>query len=334
MALGTFFYVPEKSGVLSHYGANHVPYDTVHDAADATSLTLLSDIALGDNYDALLNEHYAEILVSRFRINRLIITLDCLNLPNEAVPSSAKVFQTIPFHTELDEGHADVHIVEGAFSDIPVVADYGALLSEVTSGGLGEYPLEPNGLLRPKGIDLNATGLGWITKEGNTKLALRFSGDISKLEPVWAINDLICRHNFMAAGDGIYVRADCLDATNVEATSATLNGKLVGYIAPYIEVVYVGASSPTYPRFRFGYSEDYSYSNKTDWQTGIATTETFSANISGLEPLTTYHCRVEIEKAEGDAHTGLLAKSFTTLEAPVVAPLRINKAYALAREEL
>ena len=85
-------------------------------------------------------------------------------------------------------------------------------------------------------------------------------------------------------------------ATDMAADSATLNGTLDD----------LGAASSVEVYFEWGL--DTSYGNETTPQT-MTTTGLFSANLSGLDPYTTYHFRA---KAVGDGINYGQDKSFTT----------------------
>ncbi len=69
-------------------------------------------------------------------------------------------------------------------------------------------------------------------------------------------------------------------ATLIDAQSATLNGTLDHALGSSVEV-----------RFEYGATPAGPYLNATDWQTGVAPGDTFSASITGLNPGATYFAR-------------------------------------------
>ena len=78
-------------------------------------------------------------------------------------------------------------------------------------------------------------------------------------------------------------------------------------------------------RFQYGLTD--AYGTDTEWQPGKETDDTFEQAISGLDPNTTYHFRAQAKNSAGT--TSGADRTFTTQVAVIV-----NKAYALAREEL
>ena len=83
-------------------------------------------------------------------------------------------------HTEIDPGQATIHVVEGVHGDTLEPDDFGDLLPKTTSGGSISHGDIVQGWNE---ISLNATGRGWISKTGITKLGLRLAGDIDNSTP-------------------------------------------------------------------------------------------------------------------------------------------------------
>ncbi len=79
------------------------------------------------------------------------------------------------------------------------------------------------------------------------------------------------------------------NATNVEETTATLNGTLTNDGGEACEV-----------RFQYGKTE--SYSDNTSWQAGKVTGNSFSENITGLDKGTLYHFRAQAKNTAGTAN--------------------------------
>ena len=98
--------------------------------------------------------------------------------------------------------------------------------------------------------------------------------------------------------------AQTLDATNVTATSATLNGQMF----------HIG--SITY-RFQYGLTTAYGSNTPSLFDSGPFM---FNADISGLSPGTTYHFRVTVSPDDGANWTPYNDKTFTTEAASTSTP--------------
>ncbi|MBA7681469.1 hypothetical protein ES703_89808 [subsurface metagenome] len=103
-------------------------------------------------------------------------------------------------------------------------------------------------------------------------------------------------------------------ATAVGRTTATLNGTLDDDGEEACDV-------------RFQYGETIAYGINTAWQLGKESVVAFAQAITGLSPNTTYHFRAQARNSAGTVNGD--DRTFTTNPA-----LAINRAYALAREEL
>lgn len=113
-------------------------------------------------------------------IYRSGIHFDTSSIPSDAAVISATL--SLYGLTNSSVNDFNLTIVNGsALSNPAVLADYGALLAATASAGT--INTSTWSLVAYNDITLNATGLGYITKAGTTKLALRSSKDISATAP-------------------------------------------------------------------------------------------------------------------------------------------------------
>lgn len=320
MAVGIFFADYANSATVIASGG---VYDDVHDSATG-SLTLLSNINDNSDYWFCSNRFQS----GSYDVTRWLVNIDCANLPAGASISSAKFHFPVKAAIEEDTGHSDVDIVEGVFGTPPITADFFNQLSKVTAGGTMAYP--PDDLwpakLAPVPTTLNATGLGWITKAGDTKLCLRIRGDVDDSQPP-GTNRIRTEHSHIASGDQKEVDFDDEEITNIKARTAVFTGTLVGFRSPFLEVEYTSADSPTYPRYRVAYSDDLGWTEeniiRTDWQTGIAVRDEITATMTALKSNTQYLALIETEKSAGSIYDGT-GKTFTTASYPSGALTRVT----------
>lgn len=276
-------------------------YATVHDAANADSLGTGADLSASNTY--LSN--------STYYIQRGFLYFDSIDLPNDAVITAARIRLESAARAQADAGHSDLHIVQGIQNDPLVVSDYGAHLSQTTSGGSVAYADIPSPLAF-YWLALNATGLTWINLTGVTLFCLRLSGDIDNLTPT-GTNGVGAGDYTAAYSNGAYITT--LSASNVLVGSATLRGTFDYFLPPTIEVTYTG-TQVTYPRFRFSYfivdqdDEPVGGVHTTTWQSGVVWGATVSENITGLIPNRLYKFRFESDHY-GVLHNGVY-KYFTT----------------------
>jgi len=80
-----------------------------------------------------------------------------------------------------DSGHANLYIVEGIQADPFTIDDFDAERNKTTSGGSIDYTSFNDTYYND--IDLNSTGISWISVTGTTKFCLRVSGDINNSTP-------------------------------------------------------------------------------------------------------------------------------------------------------
>jgi len=175
---------------------------------------------------------------------------------------------------------------------------------------------------------LNAAGIAAISKTGITKIGLRNTNyDVAGVAPTWQNSEyyaLTCYCAEQGIGYKPKLTITYMEivaptvttnpATDIKATSATLKGTLVDDGGEACQV-----------RFQYGLTD--AYGTDTAWQPGKVTGNTFEQLIGGLTPNTTYHFRAQAKNSAGTASGDDI--TFTTQEL-----LIINKAYALAREEL
>lgn len=322
MSTGIFLADHAKSGIVQRVedSTNGYTYEQVHEMATG-NIILLEDAI--NPYYFVENSLYQTLpLVTPWRVLRGLLNFDCLSLPAEASISTVKLHLYAFSHEEDEADQSDIHVVEGLFSDPIVTTDYAAIRAAIISGGVAAYPIGAPGY---KVIDLNATGLGWITKAGDTLLGIRIQGDISALEPGAESANRLRWRDFHLPGS--------TQATPVvNGLSAVLSAYQYTYGNPSLEVEYTGADSPAYPRVRFTYyaTGEEPYLHKTEWQIGKGIRVTFTADLTSLVPDTTYRSRVETQLVEGGEIWRLSQKTFVTGQVGIT----INKAYALSREEL
>ncbi|MBA7484018.1 hypothetical protein ES707_19537 [subsurface metagenome] len=263
-----------------------------------------------------------------------------------------------------DVNQGDLHVVEGC-GDNPLVSGiFGNLLSKVVSGGVIECPdVPPSGFgneIRPTQfyMELNATGISWLLLGSPVcPLAFKVSGDKNNVPNVVLPPDIPPRYK----GQGVYcvlnytkanacrpigwLPIDMID--NITATSAVLHGIHCAGTA-MLRIVHDGVDDE-YPKYRFVYGKTrYARDNFTSWKSLSLTMpneEVPVEPIAGLEPDTIYYVEMQFDyggaigtqwcpqEGANQYIANRAYRTFKTLEAPPT-PLVINKAYALAKEEL
>lgn len=121
------------------------------------------------------------VVAAVYSVYRGVLYFDTSSLPRDAAVSAATL--SLYGKTDASTTNFSITVVSGALlASPPVVADYGDLLGETTSGGT--FDTTPGFATNAyNDITLNAAGQGFITKGGVTKLALRSSLDISATQP-------------------------------------------------------------------------------------------------------------------------------------------------------
>jgi hypothetical protein len=139
------------------------------------------------------------------------------------------------------------------------------------------------------GIAVDSAGCAYLTGATNSTdfpTENQYQGD----QPGW--DAFVAKFGSAFAAD---VSTD--DASNVEETTATLNGTLDDDAGEACDV-------------RFNYGTTTGYGSNTGWESGKVTDDTFLANISSLSPGTLYHFRAEADNSAGTVHGS--DKTFTT----------------------
>ncbi len=198
-------------------------YATAHDAASADGSDPSSAFLVhqqnfaGGNYQP--DRVYTYFDTSSIGIGATI-TIGVFSLRGRDVP------------TENDATYPDVGVVEGVQADPFTDANYGDHLSKTTLGApYVDVSVAWNGIYNT--FTLNATGRGWISLTGTTLFCTRTRGDIDNLVPT-GVNDTVAESSEVGAGfqPRLVVTYTALPtvtsqaATNVEETSATLNGNV------------------------------------------------------------------------------------------------------------
>lgn len=223
---------------------------------------------------------------------------------------------------QADADHSDVYITEGSQNTpMPISTDFGAHKEDVPYLGALRYD---DMVWYPNYIVFNELGRNWINRTGNTLFCTRVRGDVKAWVPTGTN-----RANFALYSPDI-VSVDV--ATDIGTDKATLNGTFLALrgFPPYLEITHDGAN-PTYPRFRFEWGLGWAFDTYTDWQYGKPLGGAFSADLTGLSA-GTYRYKAVYEDADGQEKSD--RETFEILPGAPPAPYVVNKAYALAREEL
>lgn len=177
---GNTRYLPAQATILATGSEGYISsgwllsWDLAHDAASGSSTT---------TYIAAKTAHDRTPLVGgtdKWLCGRGFLFFDTSDYSGLTVDSATlKIYVTLK--SEWDDGHADLHIVEGVGNEPLQGTDFGDQLPYVTSGGSIAYDdITVNDWNE---ITLNATGIGWINLSGTTKFCMKLIGDISDLEP-------------------------------------------------------------------------------------------------------------------------------------------------------
>ena len=177
------FYSPTADGQV--WGSN-TSYITAHVAATSVA----------DFYDTL---SIGQSNVSRiYSIYRSAVFFDTSSLPDDVYITSA----TLSLYGFVDDSDTDfdITVVDGS-SLIPPLAlsDYGLLRGQTTSGGA--FDTAGFSMSGYNDIQLNAAGMGWISKTGMTKFGLRSSLDIDIDDPTGYENVAVISSEFVEGDD-------------------------------------------------------------------------------------------------------------------------------------
>ena len=154
------FYSTTADGQL---WGSHADYGTAHDTA----------FSMNDD-DGYLSIGQTNVSGS-YRIYRSAVFFDTSSLPDDVYILAATL--SLVGYSDDSDTDFDITVVNGS-SLIPPLAlsDYGLLRSQTISGGA----FNTSGFMTAYfDIQLNADGIGWISKTGMTKLGLRSSRDIN-----------------------------------------------------------------------------------------------------------------------------------------------------------
>lgn len=126
-------------------------------------------------------------------VSRGFLVFDTSALPDDAVITSASVNVYVTGKSDSkNDGNGFVSVVQGLQSSMAslTTTDYGRAGSAVTNPVEGSKRLDITGVevMTFARWDLNATGVGWVSKSGVTKLALREGHDIVNAWPSYTSN--------------------------------------------------------------------------------------------------------------------------------------------------
>ncbi len=297
------FYSSASDGFLLGLSSS---YATAHNLSSASQVYPSWYIYVGQAWDG-----------SSFQIYRTGLFFDTSSLPSDASIESAKISLYYP-SSSWDNSTVDFNltVVDGSGLSQPLeLSNYGYLLSQTTSGGMRSTSgLPSSGYVD---IDLNSTGLAWISKTGITKLGLRSSRDIYSQSPNSPAGEQYLEYvafydidnggeyppkltiTYTSSGFDILppTITNSAGATNVTDSSARLNG----------EIINTGGEDPTVTVYWGTDPNNWSYNESL----GIKGQESFYKDISGLSPNTTYYYRFFAQNSGGSAWASS-ATSFVT----------------------
>lgn len=268
------FYCSDSDGEIV---ASHSVYDTAHDAAEGDTIRdteIVFDI--GQHYSG--PPYY-------YSIQRAFLFFDTSLIPADAIITAAVLRFMTPGVTLNGGPHLDIVIRNGqpTYPHDPLVkGDYYHGHYSGNGGSWNTADYVDSGYYE---IELNEDGISWIQKGAGakTKLAIISSRDISKTPEAYG-------HRYVrveSRDHGLGYEAQLIvtygpdiitkPATNVEETSATLNGRIVS------------PGGGVYERgFEWGPTEEYGNS----WsETGSFGVGDFSHDIVGLSPGDLNHYR-------------------------------------------
>jgi len=283
---------PNYSGDWDATGSN---YFTVHDAVSAT--VSVSDFFVGQWKFS-----------TTYHVNRAALSFDTSGLDDSCIIQSATL--TMGVASVWDYAREfDVIIKSGAptYPHTPVVnADY-ALSNYSGNGGSknSSYAKAGEGFA----ISLNSTGLGWINKTGNTKIALISSYDVAKDTPTGY--EYVSFYNNPGAGYPTLSIVYFIPTGIPVVGDPTFSNTKATYTKATADVSDDGG----------GYEErgfEYGTSEVATWavrETGVwGATGNYSLTLPNLLPLTTYYARAYVANSYGTGYSDWT--SFTTTDVP------------------
>lgn len=206
------------------YKLSSASWAAAHDAvtADGTSASATS-MAVRGLYDG-----------ANYEVDRSFLSFDTSSIDSGQTITSATLRITPSSKGQYVTNYSDLCVVEGSQSIPFTTSDFGSHETATDVGGYATYSSLT--VESPATITLNATGIGWVTKGGTTKLCLRLWGEIQDVSPggsnyVWVYTS--------EAGTGyapmltvnyseavVAPTVDTTSASAVQATSAMLLGEL------------------------------------------------------------------------------------------------------------
>ena len=159
------FYSTASDGLI--YGWNS-SYNTAHGTASMMSY-------------GLANLYIGQQLSTIYQIGRSAVFFDTSSLPDSAIITAATLSLSgmTGIAGDGSDTDFDITVVDGSSLNDPLeLADYEYLRTRTTSGGA--FDTTPGfSTTGYNDIQLNAAGMGWISKTGMTQLGLRSSRDIN-----------------------------------------------------------------------------------------------------------------------------------------------------------
>jgi len=179
------FYSTASDGHLIAWNSS---YSVAHDAPDASGVQDADTRVLVGQ----------QVSLGSPAIYRGALFFDTSSLPDTAVITSA----TLSLYGRSNGSQTDFNItvVDGSLLNDPLVAgDYGDLRTQTISGGAFDTAgFSTSGY---NDIQLNAAGMGWISKTVMTKFGLRSSRDINANEPSFTETEYVSFHSNESGGD-------------------------------------------------------------------------------------------------------------------------------------
>lgn len=267
------FYCSDSDGEII---AAHSVYDTAHDAAEGS----VDDT--GISFD--IGQHYSGPPYL-YAIHRAFLFFDTSLIPADAVITGAVLRFMTPGATLNGGPHFDIVIRNGqpTYPHDPLVA--GDYLYSHYSGNGGSWNTADYVASGYYEIELNEDGISWIQKGAGakTKLAIICSKDINKIPEPYGHRYVRVNSREYGLGNEaqliVTYGPDVITkpATNVEETSATLNGRIVS------------PGGGVYERgFEWGPTEEYENKWSEAGSFGIGD---FSHDLIGLSPGDLTHYR-------------------------------------------
>jgi len=292
MATISSFNTSSSDGYLKKFSS---VYATAHDAAVAGDKDNSgSQLRIGQRY-----------ISPNYYIYRSFLYIDTSTIPDDAIIISAKL--SLFLDTDIASAATAFNIVirrnsAGTYPSDPLVtsdfdytfytSDGGSLNTDNVSGTWSD-------------IFLNSTGLGWINKTGTTKLALISSRDINAVVP--SGNEYAIFRSQESTSSQTPPKLTITYAVESYPTATTQAATNVK------DVSCKGSGTLTDGLLATEYGFEYGLTKTPTWK--ISRTEniaegSFSLNINGLEPKTTYYYRAYATNSYGTAYGNWV--SFTT----------------------